>query len=173
MSETALVGLGSNLGSPLATLREARRDLAELGTVTRASALYRTAPVGGPAGQNDYLNAVIALEPSPAFGEPLELLRALLEIEGRHGRLRRIRWAARTLDLDLLAFGQRIVDEPGLTLPHPRLARRAFVLAPLCEVAPQWRHPLGGESACELLAEVDMTGVTRTDLDWSGGGESG
>lgn len=162
----ALVALGSNLAGPPAQLRRAAEEIADLGRVVARSSLWRTAPVGGPGGQPDYLNAVLALEPAPALRDPPALLRALLALEARHGRRRRRRWAARTLDLDLLALGDRVLALPELELPHPRMMARAFVLAPLCEVAPGWRHPRTGEGACEALARLDSGGVERTDLPW-------
>jgi 2-amino-4-hydroxy-6-hydroxymethyldihydropteridine diphosphokinase len=165
-AELALIGLGSNLGNPADQLRSARPELERCGRVTAASRIYQAAPVGGPPDQPDYLNAVIALVPGPGFDEPRALLQALLEIERRHGRSRRVRWEARTLDLDLLAFGARVIDEAGLVLPHPRLSERAFVLAPLCEALPHWRHPLSGRSACEELADLPPALVAPTSLAW-------
>jgi 2-amino-4-hydroxy-6-hydroxymethyldihydropteridine diphosphokinase len=166
-AELALIGLGSNLGAPADQLRGARSDLEKCGRVTAASRIYRTAPMGGPPDQPDYLNAVIVLAPGPGFDDPRALLSALLEMERRHGRSRRVRWEARTLDLDLLDFAGRVVDEPGLVLPHPRLDERAFVLAPLCEVMPHWRHPVSGRGPCQQLAELPEARVTPTSIDWS------
>lgn len=166
MAERAVVALGSNLGDPLAHLRAARLQLSSLGTIEAASSLYLTVPVGGPAGQPDYLNAVIVLLPAPVYRSPSALLWALLEIERRRGRRRRLNWEARTLDLDLLAFGDRVMSEPGLVIPHPRMLERPFVLAPLCEACDSWRHPLTGRSACEELAELPDTGVERTRYEW-------
>ena len=163
--ETAYIALGSNLDDPLEQLRRARRALAALGEVTGASSLYRTVPVGGPPGQADYLNAVIALK--PLMNDPQTLLQALLTLETRQGRTRSVCWAARTLDLDLLAYGNRVLNTPNLTLPHPRLLGRAFVLAPLCDVAPGWRHPVTGENACTVLGRLGHSGVTRTALRWA------
>lgn len=165
--ELAYLALGANLGDPLATLRSARARLAELGDLTRASSLYRTAPVGGPAGQPPYLNAVVALRLPMALQEPRTLLEACLSIEREHGRERRERWSARTLDLDVLDLGGRVLDDPGITLPHPRMMDRAFVLAPLCEVAPAWRHPRSGVAACARLADLDTSGIARTGLTWA------
>jgi 2-amino-4-hydroxy-6-hydroxymethyldihydropteridine diphosphokinase len=165
-AELALIGLGSNLGAPADQLRSARRELERCGHVAAASRIYRTAPHGGPPGQPDYLNAVIALAPAPGLDEPRALLLSLLEIERSHGRSRRVRWEARTLDLDLLDFGGRVIDETGLMLPHPRLGERAFVLAPLCEAVPHWRHPVSGRSGCELLAELPPARVTPTSIAW-------
>jgi 2-amino-4-hydroxy-6-hydroxymethyldihydropteridine diphosphokinase len=106
------------------------------------------------------------LDPFPPYQSPLELLRALLAIEQEAGRVRRIRWEARTLDLDLLAMGNRILKSPELTLPHPRMMERPFVLAPLCEIAPHWRHPETGIAAAEALAALDSSWLERTDLGW-------
>jgi 2-amino-4-hydroxy-6-hydroxymethyldihydropteridine diphosphokinase len=175
-------------------LRAAAARLAQLGTVTARSSLYSTAPLGGPAGQADYLNAVIALDLPD--GDARELLRALLAIERDLGRVRNERWGPRIIDLDLLAVGDRVVGrqegpDPGgpgngadLVLPHPRIAERAFVLAPLCEIARRrnetgraWVHPLTGLDACGMLAALatgvtrppslsDDLGVRRTDLRW-------
>lgn len=165
MASPAYIALGSNLGDPLEQLRRARRGLARLGEVVGCSSLYRTAPVGGPAGQGDYLNAVVAVVP---FAEdPRTLLTELHALEAAQGRTRSVRWGPRTLDLDLLSWGRRVAATPELTLPHPRLEERAFVLAPLCEVAPDWRHPCSGESACALLQALPPGGLERTALLWS------
>lgn len=169
MAEEAYIGLGSNLGDPLETLRLARQELARLGDEVRASHLYRTKPVGGPPGQSDYLNAVVSLQPLPNYASPEALLAALLDVEQRHGRLRRVKWEARTLDLDLLALGRQVVSKPGLTLPHPLLMERPFVLAPLCELSPEWRHPVTGQRASTKLGSLDIAGVSRTDLEWGPG----
>lgn len=160
----AYVALGSNLGDPLRQLRRARSGLEKLGEVVGASSLYRTAPVGGPPGQADYLNAVVALRPKAL--DPEVLLGELLALEAHQGRTRDVRWAARTLDLDLLAYGDLTCSSLSLTLPHPRMMARPFVLRPLCEVAPGWRHPLTHRSACETLASLDPSGVVRTALGW-------
>ena len=111
MSGAAFIALGANLGGPLATLREARTGIGALGQITGVSALYRTAPVGGPAGQPEYLNAALRLDTAL---DPAALLAALHAAEARAGRERRERWAARTLDLDLILYGGLICDRPGL-----------------------------------------------------------
>ncbi|MFT7773562.1 2-amino-4-hydroxy-6-hydroxymethyldihydropteridine diphosphokinase [Roseateles sp.] len=143
MSSRAYVGLGTNLGADLhATLTQAALRLAALPD-TRVAALssaWRSAPVdaGGP----DFLNAVAALDTAvPA----LELLDALQVIELAYGRERPYRNAPRTLDLDLLLYGDLTLDTPRLTLPHPRLGQRAFVLRPLLEIAPELAHLATGE----------------------------
>ena len=137
-AERVFVGLGANLGDAQATLKLALTQLAGLPQtrLVAQSSLYRTAPVqaSGP----DFINAVAEL--STAL-QPLALLNALLAIEQTHGRLRPYRNAPRTLDLDLLLHGQRVLTEPGLDLPHPRLHERLFVLQPLLELAPMLEHP--------------------------------
>ncbi|GAA5514558.1 2-amino-4-hydroxy-6-hydroxymethyldihydropteridine pyrophosphokinase [Deinococcus carri] len=163
MSGTALIALGANLGEPLAALRQAREELAALGTLTGVSALYRTSPVGGPPGQPDYLNAAVRLQTALA---PADLLAALHGIEARAGRLRRERWEARTLDLDLLLYGELVQDLPGLTLPHPRAWERAFVLAPLADLEPERAHPVTGETVREALARVGLGGVKQAAPAW-------
>ncbi|GMA16288.1 2-amino-4-hydroxy-6-hydroxymethyldihydropteridine diphosphokinase [Deinococcus metallilatus] len=163
MSGAAFIALGANLGEPLATLRRAREALGTLGTLTGVSSLYRTAPVGGPPGQPDYLNAAVRLQTALA---PAELLAALHATEARAGRVRRERWEARTLDLDLILYGGRVQDTPGLTLPHPRAWERAFVLAPLADLDPELAHPVSGETVGAALNRVGLGGVTRVATDW-------
>lgn len=130
----AYVGLGANLGDARAAVRQALQALAELPRtrLLRASSLYRSAPVdaGGP----DYINAVAELRTALS---PQELLAALLRLEQAAGRQRPYPNAPRTLDLDLLLYDELRLDEPRLTLPHPRMGHRAFVLLPLAEIAPQ------------------------------------
>lgn len=162
----AIIALGSNLNNPHAQLKTAKQHISTLGRINAHSSLYRTTPVGGPAGQDDYLNAVLMLAPFEAFRDPTALLEALLSIELKQGRERRERWAARTLDLDVLAFGQQIMHTPALILPHPRMMERAFVLAPLCEIAPDWQHPQHKQTPCEALASLKPQGVTKTNLRW-------
>ena len=142
----AFVALGSNLGDRASLMLAGREALAELpGTfVVGASSLYQTAPVG-PVAQDPYLNAVVALETDLS---PRELLHQMLAIEASQGRRRDAhseRSGPRTLDLDLLLYGNECIDENGLEVPHPRLHERAFVLEPLCEVAPELTHPRLGE----------------------------
>jgi 2-amino-4-hydroxy-6-hydroxymethyldihydropteridine diphosphokinase len=132
--ERVFVGLGANLGDAAATVRAAIDALAALpGTVVVArSSLYRSAPVDGP--RPDYVNAVAELRTTL---EPAPLLRSLQSIEARFGRERPYRNAPRTLDLDLLLYGDRRIDTPELVVPHPRWRERAFVLVPLAEIAPE------------------------------------
>lgn len=135
MGRRCFIALGANLGDPAATVRAAIQALRELPAVAfvAASSLYRTAPVGLKH-QPDFINAVAELATDIP---PPELLDALFGIEARFGRSRSVRNAPRTLDLDLLLYGDETSDDPHLTLPHPRLHERAFVLAPLAEIAPQ------------------------------------
>lgn len=140
-AEPVFVGLGANLGDAKATLDQALQDIAALPDVSLVaqSSLYRSAPVDaqGP----DFFNAVAELRTGL---EPMALLRALQDIEQKHGRERPYRNAPRTLDLDLLLFGERLINEADLAVPHPRLHQRAFVLLPLLELAPDLRHPMLG-----------------------------
>lgn len=136
MRTVAFVGLGANLGEPLVTLREALRELDSLEDtrLLRASRLYRTAAWGVEA-QPDFVNAVAMVETGLGARE---LLDALLSIERAHrrDRSRETRWGPRTLDMDLLVFGDEDIDEPGLRVPHPHIQERAFVLVPMAEIAP-------------------------------------
>ena len=145
LMHTAFIGLGSNLDGPEGKLRAGLASLAALpqGHLAAASSLYRSAPVGY-AGQSDYVNAVAQLATGLA---PQALLAALLEIERGFGRKRSFRDAPRTLDLDLLLYDTDSIDEPGLVVPHPRMHERAFVLAPLLEIAPGCLIPGRGPAA--------------------------
>ncbi len=131
----------------------------------RTSRLYVTAPVGGPAGQPSYRNAVIRWRPPPEAATPARTLAALHAIEARHGRTRRVRNEARTLDLDLLAWGDRIVREPRLALPHPRALERSFVLAPWAEIGPDHRDPLTGTTVAEAWARLRAAGAEEPRPD--------
>ena len=156
----AFVALGANIGEPVRHLRAAVEDMAALpGTaVVARSSLYRSAPVG-LVDQPDFINAVVALDTDL---EPLALLRALMAIEARHGRVRSVPNAPRTLDLDLLLHGDRQQDEPELTLPHPRMHERAFVLLPLLEIAPDVRIP-GLGAARDFLPGVTNQAIARSE----------
>lgn len=152
------VGLGANLGDRLGTLRRARAAIALVAPVRATSGVWETEPVGGPP-QPRYLNAAIVVD----WNAPLaELLARLLEIERTLGRVRDERWGPRTIDLDLLLADGVAVATEGLTVPHPRLAERAFALAPLLEVWPDAAHPATGARYREL--EVDRRGIVRTRL---------
>ncbi|MEB3361817.1 MAG: 2-amino-4-hydroxy-6-hydroxymethyldihydropteridine diphosphokinase [Synechococcaceae cyanobacterium] len=149
--QRAAIALGANLGDCQATLEEALAALdASPGVrVIARSRWYRSAPVGPP--QPDYVNGcallAVALEPDA-------LLERLLATEHRFGRVRGERWGPRRLDLDLLLVGAQRLVTPRLTLPHPRLRERAFVLVPLAEIAPAWIDPVSGQSVAELAAAL-------------------
>lgn len=156
---TAYIGLGSNLEDPASQVNAGYAALAALPAteLIARSALYRSAPVGYSE-QPDFINAVAKVE--TALGAR-ELLDALLAIEFNHGRVRDFPNAPRTLDLDLLLYGNLQLHAPGLTIPHPRMHERAFVLAPLAEIAPQCVIPGRGKVA-ELLRGVDAGSVALT-----------
>ena len=150
----AFVGLGANLGDPVVQITKAMASLAKLDKtrMVRSSSLYRTAPIG-LADQPEFVNAVALLDTALV---PRELLDALLEIERAAGRERSFPNAPRLLDLDLLLYGERRIDTPGLVVPHPRMHERAFVLAPLVEIAPDAVIPGHGRAADLLRAVGDQ-----------------
>jgi 2-amino-4-hydroxy-6-hydroxymethyldihydropteridine diphosphokinase len=155
----AYIALGSNLGDREKILAAATDRLGRLGRVVARSSLYETEPVGY-RDQPAFLNAVLALETEL---EPLPLLYALLSIERELGRDRShgVPNGPRILDLDLLLMGDSILAEDELTLPHPALAKRRFVLTPLAEIAPQLRHPQLNQTMEDLLAELPNEGENR------------
>ncbi len=139
----ALISLGSNLGDRAANLQAAIEELQHTNEsrLQAVSACHETQSVGGPTGQGAFLNAAALLETALS---PQALLVRLQEIEAHRGRTREVRWDARTLDLDLLLYDQLVLNLPVLTIPHPRMGFRRFVLAPAVEIAPELRHPLFG-----------------------------
>lgn len=157
MSVIAYIGLGSNLGDSVQTLRSALQRLAQHPSisVSKTSSFYRSKPVG-PQDQPDYVNAVAELETDLTA---LKLLHVLLSIETAHGRVRdaALRWGARTLDLDLLLYDKVQLDVPNLRVPHPFLTEREFVVIPLLEIAPQLRLPSG-----EYLRDVNVAKAPNT-----------
>lgn len=158
---TAYLGLGSNLGDRLGNLRQAVELLQAHPDIriTRVSSIYETAPVG-PVEQPDFLNMVAAADTTLS---PEELLSVALEIEGRLHRVRTIRWGPRTLDIDILLYGDCIVQQKDLTIPHPRMEERAFVLIPLLEVAGNLRIPGSGATVRDRIKEApDRSGVRKT-----------
>lgn len=160
--QLAYVALGANLGQPIATLQAALQALSHLpaARLTARSSLYRTAPVGLTQ-QPDFINAVIQLEiDDSAQLSPHTLLANLFAIEAHFGRRRSIPNAPRTLDLDLLLYGNQQLHTAQLDLPHPRMHQRAFVLAPLLEIAPDCHIP-GHGPAVALLANCQDQAITR------------
>lgn len=160
MSARAYIGLGSNLGNPAATLQAALAALESLPqtALVAASSLYRSAPVG-LKNQPDFINAVAAAD---THLSPAALLEELFAIEARFGRRREFHHAPRTLDLDLLLYGDEVSTEASLTLPHPRMHERAFVLWPLVEIAPDCVIP-GRGRAVELLESCRDQRLVRLD----------
>ncbi len=149
----AYVALGSNLGDRHAMLRGALSVLGQTEgvSVEQTSRIRETAPVGGPHDQGDYLNAATRLHTSLGA---LELLDVLQGVERRFGRRRDERWGPRTLDLDLLLYDDAVIDTARLTVPHPRMHERRFVLEPLCDLAPEVVHPVLQVTIRELLEQL-------------------
>ncbi len=160
-SHTALIGIGANIGDPQDQVNSAIATIARLPhtVVMRSSSLYRSAPVG-KTDQPDFINATALITTGL---EPEDLLSALFEIEHNHGRVRSVRNGPRTLDLDLLLYDDRVIDTPGLCVPHPRMHERRFVLEPTLEIAPDCVIP-GRGLARELLALIRDQPVER--LPW-------
>lgn len=153
MPTTAYIGLGSNVGDRAANLRKAVELLAAAGRVTKVSSFYCTEPVG-MEDQEEFLNAVAAIETDLA---PDKLLTLCQGIEQELGRNRDVRWGPRTIDLDILLHGDRVVQTADLTVPHPLMAERGFVLVPLCEIAANVVHPVLKKAAKRLLRELKDT----------------
>ena len=146
----AYLGLGTNLGDRRHNLRQAIAALAGCGRVLALSKLYETAPVG-LLDQPPFLNMALTLETSLS---PQDLLTAIKALETTLGRTETVRWGPRVIDMDILLFDQRQVDDDTLTIPHPRLCERSFALAPLADVAAAIRHPGNGQTIAQLLAAL-------------------
>jgi 2-amino-4-hydroxy-6-hydroxymethyldihydropteridine diphosphokinase len=159
--KTAFLGLGSNVGDREANLREAvqRLEASEI-RVERRSSLYETAPQE-MLDQASFLNAVVEVE-TGLF--PLQLLGSLRQVERDMGRRRAIPKGPRNIDIDILFYGRAVIATAELEVPHPRMAQRRFVLEPLAEIAPDFRHPLTGNTAREMLALLEPQGVRRLDI---------
>ncbi len=159
MPERAYIAIGGNLGDRRAYLKAGIKEIAALpGTrLAAVSCAYETRPLG-PVAQPDFLNAVFAIETSLP---PKPLLAALLAAEKKHQRQRHIHWGPRTLDLDFLLYGECVVESATLTLPHPRMNERGFVLIPLCEIAPDLHHPITGLPFATHLAALADAGDAR------------
>ena len=154
---TVYIGLGSNLGDRSKNLSGAVERLSSVGTVTAVSSIYETKPWGVEGYQPRYLNQAAAVDTSM---DALDVVTELLSIEYSLGRAREEKNASRTLDLDLLLHGDSVMNASGVSVPHPRLHERAFVLIPLVEIAPDIVHPILDRSIAELAAESDRSGIS-------------
>jgi 2-amino-4-hydroxy-6-hydroxymethyldihydropteridine diphosphokinase len=163
-----VIGMGANLGEPRLALRAALLELGRLGPLAGVSALYRTAPVGGPP-QPDFLNAAVRLS---FDSSPETLLGEMLRIERLAGRERRERWGPRTLDLDILWIRGVTVAAPGLVVPHPRLRERAFALRPLIDVAADAVDPADGALYADVLAGLHEEGIEALGTEWAARGDA-
>jgi 2-amino-4-hydroxy-6-hydroxymethyldihydropteridine diphosphokinase len=175
--EFAFLGLGSNVGDRLAHLQGAvnRLDADPRSHVDAVSSVYQAEPVGGPPGQEPYLNMAVRLATQRS---PLSILRLCQTVEEEHGRTRAVRWGPRTLDIDVLLYGHRLIASGRLVVPHPRLVWRPFALIPLIEVAPGMTLPDGTSLTTVLVGLAPVEGVTmvggqvRQPQDGSGGASS-
>ncbi|MEM8943222.1 MAG: 2-amino-4-hydroxy-6-hydroxymethyldihydropteridine diphosphokinase [Pseudomonadota bacterium] len=164
---SCLVGIGSNLGNPLATLQwlYALWPSTPFHENARFSSIYSSAPIG-PGLQQDYLNAVVIFDFDS--GSAANALEGLQHIENLAGRVRAERWGPRVLDLDLLLFGERVVNEPALTVPHPRMWERNFVIAPMTDLLGQnWLTPMG-ISLADQLKRCEPNRIQLTSHSWFG-----
>jgi 2-amino-4-hydroxy-6-hydroxymethyldihydropteridine diphosphokinase len=152
----AFIGIGSNLGNPVDNCQEAAEKIAAVPGIRflHRSSLYRTEPLG-PQDQAWFINAVVEIR---TVLPPRPLFEALKEIERRMGRSEGAKWGPRIIDLDILLYGQEVIQEEGLVIPHPELHRRRFVLAPMCELASYLIHPVFGVSVCGLMDRLTDTG---------------
>ena len=150
------IALGSNLGDSKHILNQALDLLSQISGIELIShsSWYETVPVGPP--QPNYVNGCAILETKLL---PEDLLQILLKIEQQFGRIRQERWGPRILDLDILLYGDLILEMPNLTIPHPRMNERAFVLVPLAEIVPHWIEPLSGQTILQLSQAIDCSGI--------------
>lgn len=160
----AYIGLGSNLENPQQQVLTAIEDIRAIEKIhlLMQSSLYHSPPMG-PQDQPDYINAVVAVETDLA---PHALLDALQQIEQKHGRIRKRHWGERTLDLDILLFADMVIDDERLSLPHPGIAERAFVVYPLAEIAPDLQIP-GLGSLDEIKANCPLEGLQQVEINQS------
>lgn len=157
MDEPIYLALGTNLGDRIANLQTAINLLSSKAIIVQESSVYVTPP-WGIVDQPDFLNQVIEISTNLT---PSCLLRSIKDIELKMGRQKTIRNGPRLIDLDILFYGTQVINKKALTIPHPRLHERAFVLVPLYEIAPDFVHPVLNETVKSLLAEVDPEGVQR------------
>jgi 2-amino-4-hydroxy-6-hydroxymethyldihydropteridine diphosphokinase len=150
-----LLGFGANLGDRRKTLECAVDVLRGLENVkvVAVSCWHRSQPVGGPSGQGEFLNGAVVVETTL---DPHALLLVAGQIEDQFGRKRGVRWAARTLDIDLLLYDEQIIRTPSLEVPHPRMHLRQFVLGPAAEVVPDWVHPQLNQTVSQLCQQLDL-----------------
>jgi 2-amino-4-hydroxy-6-hydroxymethyldihydropteridine diphosphokinase len=160
MTHSVYIALGTNLGNRLSNLQTAINTFAPSVTVAKESHIYETPP-WGYEDQPAFLNMVVKAETGL---EPETLLNFLKQLEVELGREQNFRWGPRLIDLDILFYGNLIIDTPPLVIPHPRLHERAFVLVPLVDVASDLIHPIFQRSASDLLSEIDVQGISRYDL---------
>lgn len=155
-TKPAWIALGGNIGDVAESFRQTRQTLDKHPqcSVQKQSLLYQTPPMG-PEGQDDYLNAMLLLDTSLP---PLDVLDLLQSIEQQHGRVRHIHWGARTLDLDIIAYDDVIMQQTRLTIPHPYMHQRQFVLRPMCDISPTWMHPKLHQTAEQLQAKQIQQG---------------
>jgi len=157
MRKTAYLSLGSNLGDAAANLREAIRRLGALGTVTAVSSFYETEPVELTS-QPWFVNCALELATEKM---PKQLMRAILDLEQAMGRRRLTKKGPRTIDIDILLFAKAVINTPELTVPHPSMEARRFVLEPLAEIAPEVRHPVSHRTIRELRDALPMGQAVR------------
>ncbi|MGN1356543.1 MAG: 2-amino-4-hydroxy-6-hydroxymethyldihydropteridine diphosphokinase [Succinivibrionaceae bacterium] len=158
---TAFIALGSNLDNPVNQLRTAIEEISRLKgcELSGISGFYENPPLG-PQDQPSFLNGVIKITTNL---RPLELLDKLQELEQKHRRVRKIHWGPRTLDLDIILYGNETISNSRLTVPHPEVARRSFVLRPLLDIEPDLSLP-DGRKISELCAETDCNGLKKIDI---------
>jgi 2-amino-4-hydroxy-6-hydroxymethyldihydropteridine diphosphokinase len=154
-STLSYLGLGTNLGNRIQNLRAAQMALPPQVQVLRTSRIYETPPWGFIA-QPTFLNQVFEVQTDLT---PLALLEYLKAIEVNLGRIPTFRYGPRQMDIDILFYGDQVIESPKLTIPHPRLSERAFMLVPLTELAPDWVHPVLHQTIYQMLAQVDPSGV--------------
>lgn len=153
---TVYLSLGTNLGERLWNLQQAVQRLGQICTVTAVSPVYHTPP-WGVTNQPAFLNLCLQVSTNQT---PFSFLTACKTIEQELGRYVTSRWGPRLIDIDLLSYDSLIQQTHNVTLPHPHLHERAFVLVPLADIAPHWRHPITGQTVQQMVADIDKTGIT-------------